>query len=42
MSVLKVLGEKNPTLTLGSTGDEGEWPYQGSIEVRFVIDGFIQ
>merc|ERR1719510_1792794 len=27
----KVLGEKNPKLTLGSTGED--WPYQGSIEV---------
>jgi len=29
----KVLGDKNPKLTLGSTGEEADWPYQGSIEV---------
>jgi len=28
----KVLGDKAPTLTLGSTGSEADWPYQGSIE----------
>ena len=37
MSVLKVLGDKNPKLTLGSTGEEADWPYQGSIEVRSEI-----
>ena len=29
----KVLGDKAPSLTLGSTGSEADWPYQGSIEV---------
>jgi len=29
----KVLGASNPTLTLGSTGEEADWPYQGAIEV---------
>jgi len=29
----KVLGSSNPTLTLGSTGEEADWPYQGAIEV---------
>ena len=32
----KVLGDKAPTLTLGSTGSEADWPYQGSIEVMLV------
>ena len=30
----KVLGDKAPTLTLGSSGSEADWPYQGAIEVR--------
>ena len=30
----KVLGDKNPTLTLGSTGATDQWPYQGAIEVE--------
>ena len=38
----KVLGEKNPKLTLGSTGEEGDWPYQGAIEVRSVIGCVLQ
>ena len=29
----KVLGDKAPTLTLGSSGSEADWPYQGAIEV---------
>ena len=29
----KVLGDKKPTLTLGSTGAAEQWPYQGAIEV---------
>ena len=37
ISILKVLGDKNPQMTLGSTGAEGDWPYQGTIEVRFVF-----
>jgi len=28
----KVLGEKGVTLTLGNTGSEADWPYQGAIE----------
>jgi len=28
----KVLGSSEPTLTLGNTGSEEDWPYQGAIE----------
>ena len=30
---VQVLGDKAPRLTLGATGSESDWPYQGSIEV---------
>lgn len=40
--VAKVLGEKNPKLTLGSTGEEGDWPYQGSIEVARGFGGIME
>jgi len=28
----KVLGEQGPTLTMGSQGEEAEWPFQGAID----------
>ena len=42
MSVLKVLGDKNPQMTLGSTGAKGDWPDQGTIEVRSVFGSVSQ
>ena len=28
----RVLGAASPSLTLGNTGSEADWPYQGAIE----------
>jgi len=38
----KVLGDKNPSLTLGCCGDESAWPYQGAIEVAKGFGGNIE
>ena len=38
----KVLGDKNPLLTLGCAGDGAEWPYQEAIEVARGLGGNMQ
>jgi len=40
--VAKVLGDKNPLLTLGCAGDGAEWPYQEAIEVARGLGGNMQ